>query len=192
MTLYHKSGSQYSCIIGKRQFCRIIFSELDCGGLIQISLELLPFDQRPISVHKIEIFVRVLVDQHPQLSVIDVIVPGGFLNGQRVSASHRNVKIVLLACIALAIRHRHLPLNQFTIQTWDNSRPAFFYTLFISIPPKDRQGRTGNRNRKLASKNQISPWRQLSLLFWFFLHFFVAFVSGEEKALRNKAFHGNR
>jgi len=34
--------------------------------------------------------------------------------------------------------------------------------------------------------------RQLSLLFWFFLNFFVVFVSREEKALRNKAFPGNR
>jgi hypothetical protein len=34
--------------------------------------------------------------------------------------------------------------------------------------------------------------QQLSLLFWFFLNFFVAFVSREEKALRNKAFPGNR
>ena len=34
--------------------------------------------------------------------------------------------------------------------------------------------------------------RQLSLLFGFFLNFFVAFVSREEKALRNKAFPGNR
>jgi len=74
MTLYHKSGSQYSCIIGKRQFCRIIFSELDCGGLIQIPLELLPLDQRPISVHNIEIFVGILVDQHTQFPFADVIV----------------------------------------------------------------------------------------------------------------------
>ena len=32
----------------------------------------------------------------------------------------------------------------------------------------------------------------MSLLFWFFLNFFVAFVSREEKALRNKPFPGNR
>ena len=53
--------------------------------------------------------MRVLVDQHPQLSFTDMIIPRSFLNGQRVSAPHRNVKIVLLAHIALAIRHRHLP-----------------------------------------------------------------------------------
>jgi len=34
--------------------------------------------------------------------------------------------------------------------------------------------------------------RQLSLLSSLFFDFFVAFVSREEKALRNKAFPGNR
>jgi hypothetical protein len=82
---------------------------LHSGGLIQIPLELLPLDQRPISVHNIEIFMWILVDQHPQFPLTDVIVASGFLNGQRVSAPYRNVKIVLLTYIALAIRHRHLP-----------------------------------------------------------------------------------
>lgn len=65
------------------------FYFLHSGGLIQISLELLTLDQRPVAVHNIEIFMRVLVDQHPQLSFTDVIVASGFLNGQRVSAPHR-------------------------------------------------------------------------------------------------------
>jgi len=47
---------------------------LHSGRLIQIPLKLLPLDQRPISVHNIEIFVRVLVDQHPQFPFTDVIV----------------------------------------------------------------------------------------------------------------------
>jgi len=34
--------------------------------------------------------------------------------------------------------------------------------------------------------------QQLSLLFWLFINYFVAFVSREEKALRDKAFPGNR
>ena len=74
ITLYHKSYSQYSCVIGKRQFCRIIFLNLYCGGLIQIPLERLPFDQRLIPVHNIEILVGILVDQHPQFSLANVIV----------------------------------------------------------------------------------------------------------------------
>ncbi len=42
--------------------------DLHSGRLIQIPLELLPLDQRPISVHNIEIFVGILVDQHTQLN----------------------------------------------------------------------------------------------------------------------------
>ena len=53
--------------------------------------------------------LRMLIDQNPQFPFTDVIVPGSFFNGQRVSAPYRNVKIVLLVHIALAIRHRHLP-----------------------------------------------------------------------------------
>ena len=68
----------------------MIFSELHSGSLIQIPFKLLPLNQRTISVHDIEIFVGVLVNQHPKLSFTDVIIPGGFLNSQRVSAPHRN------------------------------------------------------------------------------------------------------
>ena len=40
------------------------FFDLHSGSLIQIPLELFPLDQRPVSIHNIEIFVGVLVDQH--------------------------------------------------------------------------------------------------------------------------------
>ena len=83
--------------------------DLHSGRLIQIPLELLPLDQRPISVHNVEIFVWVLVDQHTQLPFTDVIVASGLLDGQRVSAPHRNVKIVLLVTPSMVTRLTPFP-----------------------------------------------------------------------------------
>ena len=128
----------------------LFFRNLYCGGLIQIPLELLPLDQRPISVHNIEIFVRVLVDQHPQFPLADVIVAGCFFNGQRVSAPHRNVKTVLLAHIALAIRHRHLPPYINSLCRDGSFRPLLFSVLrsfqYLPKPGKgETETETGNR-----------------------------------------------
>ena len=82
-----------------------------------------------------------------------MIVPGGFLNSQRVPAPHRNIKIVLLTCIVLVIRHRHLPPY---INSW--CRDGSFQTLRFSVlrsfpyllkPVKgEPETETGNRPTK--------------------------------------------
>ena len=87
----------------------VLFFELHSGSLIQIPFKLLPFDQRPISIHHIEIFVGVLVDQHPQFGFADMILPGGFFDGECVSMPCWNDENILVDCSGLAVIHRHLP-----------------------------------------------------------------------------------
>lgn len=56
--------------------------QLYSSGLIQILLKFLPFDQSTVSIHHIKILVGMLINQHPQLSLSDMIISSGFLNGQ--------------------------------------------------------------------------------------------------------------
>ena len=55
--------------------------------------KLYALDQCSVAVHNIKVTMRILVDQHMQLPFTNMKIPGHLLNGQCISAPHRNAVI---------------------------------------------------------------------------------------------------
>ena len=74
-----------------------------CGSYyscpIQIFFEFHSFDQHPVSVHYIEISIGMGVNDRPKLALADVVIPGGFLDGQRVSAPYGDMWVFLIRSV---------------------------------------------------------------------------------------------
>ena len=85
---YHKSGSSYK--LSKEGFPRLFLGVIKVLSPGLNSVQIFPLNQSAILVHNTEIVVRVLINPCPKLIFSNVIVPGGFYNGQWISAPNRN------------------------------------------------------------------------------------------------------
>lgn len=89
---YHKFYSPYSFIIGYRQSAILFFQRLLYSScVIQIPFKFLTFNHGSVSIHYIEIFIWMCVNEHSQLAFSDRIISGSFFNGQHISTPDRNI-----------------------------------------------------------------------------------------------------